>query len=404
MAEDTEHREIIMNHLLTASVLAGVLAVSVLADDGEFELLEQEVHKLAVSSAQITAQEAILIAMKTAPPKSMLVEVELFLKGETPVFDMEFLSGTGEHEIVVDAISGNVLDTEEADEEEGDAEDELDIKALQAANVSLFQAIGTALDEVKGATVVGAEAELEGGNVEYEVTLLADGVFKEVELDADGKVTEVEQEEAEGFAWTYDHDPTGKPPAGWIFDYTNPSRGKATWTVRNDLDAYSGLHVLTVKTASGGRVFNVAMASETSYKDVNVRTRIRANAGRVDQGGGVLWRCKDTDNYYVCRINPLENNFRVYKVVGGRRKQLQSCRIELTTGKWYAVRAMMVGDHITCYVDGQKRLDVHDDTFADAGMVGLWTKADASSSFDNDAAQAARADGDDHDEGEDDDD
>lgn len=393
-----------MNHLLTAAVLAGVLAVPVLADEGEFELLEQEVHKLAASSAQITAQQAIATAMKTAPPKAMLVEVELFLQGETPVFELGFLSGTGEHEVVVHATSGKVLDTEEAGEEEDDADDELDPNALQAARTSLLQAIGTAMDEVRGATVVGAEAELEGGDIEYEITLLAGGVFREVKLDADGKVREVEQEEAGGHAWIYDDDPAGKPPAGWIFDYTNPSRGKATWTVRNDIDAYSGLHVLTVKTASGGRVFNVAMASDTSYKDVSVRTRIRANSGRVDQGGGVLWRCKDTDNYYICRINPLENNFRLYKVVDGRRKQLQSCRIELTTGKWYAVRATMVGDHITCYVDGQKRLDVHDDTFADAGMVGLWTKADASSSFDNVAAQAARVDGNDHDEGKDDDD
>ena len=132
------------------------------------------------------------------------------------------------------------------------------------------------------------------------------------------------------------------------------------------------------------------MATATSYRDVNVRTRSRPISGEEDQGGGVIWRCRDENNYYICRINPLESNFRVYKVVDGRRKKLQSAHLETHPGKWYVVRAKMVDDHITCYVDGKKLLDVHDDTFTDAGMVGLWTKADASSSFDNVAVQPAR--------------
>ncbi len=119
--------------------------------------------------------------------------------------------------------------------------------------------------------------------------------------------------------------------------------------------------------------------------------KIKANSGKEDQGGGLIWRCKDENNYYVCRINPLEGNFRVYKVVDGKRKQLESVTLDAASGKWYQVRAVMVADKIECYVDGKKHLAATDDTFPQAGMIGLWTKADASSSFDNLAVYAARA-------------
>ena len=96
-----------------------------------------------------------------------------------------------------------------------------------------------------------------------------------------------------------------------------------------------------------------------------------------------IWRCKDENNYYICRMNPLENNFRVYKVINGKRQQLQSTEFKAQAGKWYVVRAKMVGNHIMCFIDDKKLLDVSDDEIKDAGLIGLWTKADASSSFDN---------------------
>jgi len=378
------------------AILAGIMAVPTLADEGDFEVLEQKVLKLAAGKAKITAQQAIKTAMQMAGA-AKLVEVELYLKGDRPEFGLEFLAGAGEKEMVVDAQSGKAIkkEREEEDEDEADEDEANEYKqankALGAAKITLPQAIEIALREVKGGTVLAAEAEIEHGELEYEVKLLIGDVFKKVELDPDGKIKEVEDEKAEGRAWIFDRDATGKPPAGWKFGYTHARDGKATWRVKKDARAFSGPNVLDLKAASASRSFNVAMATGTSYKDVNVRTRLRPNSGREDQGGGVIWRCKDPSNYYICRMNPLESNFRVYKVVDGRRRKLQSCRLETHPGRWYVVRAKMVGDHITCYVNGKKHLDVHDDTFTDAGMVGLWTKADASSSFDNVAAQAARA-------------
>ena len=110
---------------------------------------------------------------------------------------------------------------------------------------------------------------------------------------------------------------------------------------------------------------------------------MKAVSGDEDQGGGPIWRCKDENNYYICRFNPLEGNYRIYKVVNGKRKQLDTTRIETEPGKWYAVRVTMVGEHITCYLDGRKLLGVWDSTFEDFGMVGFWTKADAVTRFDD---------------------
>jgi hypothetical protein len=105
-------------------------------------------------------------------------------------------------------------------------------------------------------------------------------------------------------------------------------------------------------------------------------------AGQIDRGGGLIWRAKDGRNYYVARFNPLEDNYRVYKVVDGKRTQLQSADVKAPAG-WCDLRVVMLGDHIWCYLNGQLWLDVRDETFKSEGLIGLWTKADAQSVFDD---------------------
>jgi hypothetical protein len=109
---------------------------------------------------------------------------------------------------------------------------------------------------------------------------------------------------------------------------------------------------------------------------------MKALAGEDDQGGGLVWRAKDGANYYIARFNPLEDNYRVYKVVDGARKQLGSADFKAAPG-WHTLRVVMSADHIVCYLDGEKRLDVTDSTFKEAGKVGLWTKSDAQTHFDD---------------------
>lgn len=133
---------------------------------------------------------------------------------------------------------------------------------------------------------------------------------------------------------------------------------------------------------SPGPTFNVALAEDPSAKDVVLSVRMKAVAGEIDQGGGLVWRAKDAKNYYVARYNPLEENYRLYTVVDGERTLLKSIDIKRTEG-WHSLVVMMRGDQIECFYDGQTVLEVKDTTFPGPGKVGLWTKADAQTHFDN---------------------
>ena len=184
--------------------------------------------------------------------------------------------------------------------------------------------------------------------------------------------------------WHFDGDATGKVPSGWRITETKPTKALATWKVIRDESASSPKNVfaLTHSENYNGN-YNLAIAEKTSFKDIDLSVKVQGDSGEIDQGGGPIWRCRDENNYYICRFNPLEGNYRVYFVKDGRRKELESAKIETKAGTWYTVRVTMIGDRITCYLDGKKLLEVQDDTFKEAGMVGLWTKADAVTRFDD---------------------
>ncbi len=140
--------------------------------------------------------------------------------------------------------------------------------------------------------------------------------------------------------------------------------------------------MLAQKASNDDDTFNVVLVDGTQHKDVDIRVRLKAVAGELDRGGGLVWRAKDKDNYYIARYNPLEDNFRVYKVQAGKRTQFQSART-LGDTKWHTLRVTMTGTKIACYLDGMKYLEADDATFSEAGRIGLWSKADARSYFDD---------------------
>lgn len=175
--------------------------------------------------------------------------------------------------------------------------------------------------------------------------------------------------------WNFDSDKPGALPEG----FTNEV---GDWKVVADPTAPSKPNALAQLAKNSGSTFNVTLVSGTNYKDVDVSGKMKAIAGNEDQGGGLVWRAKDAKNYYVVRYNPLEDNYRLYKVVNGRRSQLQSTSIKHSEG-WHALRVIMQGDHIQCYYDGKKYLDAKNSTFVEAGRIGLWTKSDAQSHFDD---------------------
>jgi hypothetical protein len=171
--------------------------------------------------------------------------------------------------------------------------------------------------------------------------------------------------------WTFDDETPGASARG----FTNEV-GK--WTV---VTSDSG-KALAQSARNPNSVFNVALAGDMNARDVDLSVRMKAIAGEYDQGGGLVWRARDVKNYYLARYNPLEDNYRAYKVVNGKRTLLQNADISHTAG-WHTLRVTMEGDHIECYYDGKRYLDVKDATFPEAGKIGLWSKADAQSQFDD---------------------
>jgi hypothetical protein len=173
-----------------------------------------------------------------------------------------------------------------------------------------------------------------------------------------------------------DHAPSSEGALAWSTAETNAAGSPATWTrVADPIDG----ELLRVVTDNTGHTYNLDLSSESYGPDVEITTRLRCDGGLEDQGGGVLWRAKDASNYYISRWNPLENNLRIYKVENGKRTQLASISGELPGG-WLDFSATMKGATIlvTC---GTLTLGVEDTTFTEAGKVGLWTKADACTSF-----------------------
>jgi len=178
-------------------------------------------------------------------------------------------------------------------------------------------------------------------------------------------------------------DDAGKVPAGWKADKTGKGEG-SVWKVVADGTAPSkSVYVLAQTTESPSAVFNICVANDTNYKNLELSAAFKAVKGSVDQGGGLVWRYKDANNYYVARMNPLEDNFRVYKVQDGKRTQFASAEVKVPTGEWHRLKIENEGDHIECYLDGKLYLDVKDSTFTAAGKLGAWSKADAQSYFDD---------------------
>jgi len=179
---------------------------------------------------------------------------------------------------------------------------------------------------------------------------------------------------AQGATFTLEEERAGAAPAAWTVV-------SGEWKVQSLPGG--GQAVAQTSSVHSGSYFNVLLAPAKPVRNVGLRVRVRALAGQEDQGGGLVWRWQDPKNYYVMRINPLEDNYRLYRVVDGRRVQLASHDVELDSGRWYSLRLTMRGADMEALLDDRKCLEVQDSTFTQAGKVGLWTKADAVTQFDD---------------------
>jgi hypothetical protein len=174
-------------------------------------------------------------------------------------------------------------------------------------------------------------------------------------------------------------------PEGWTSTLTGS--GDPKWTVESDRTAPSKL---TVLKQSGRATYPLILKNDTNIKDGFVEMKFKAIAGSQDRAAGIVWRAKDANNYYVVRANALEDNVVLYKTVGGVRSALDivgrnggyGIDVPVPANTWHALRINFQGSRFSVSFNGKKLFEVEDSTFADAGKVGLWTKADSVTLFD----------------------
>ena len=183
----------------------------------------------------------------------------------------------------------------------------------------------------------------------------------------------------------FDADAVGAAPSGWTCGVTGV--GSPRWTVAVEPGAPSGTNVLR---QSGSGTFPWCVRSGTSLSDGFVEVKFKPLTGREDQAGGLVWRWKDGDHYYVARANALENNVSLYYTAGGSRKTIRYVDAQVASGAWHTLRVEFVATRIAVSLDGKRYIDVEDSHIGGTGSVGVWTKADSVTAFDDFAYGAAR--------------
>jgi hypothetical protein len=184
----------------------------------------------------------------------------------------------------------------------------------------------------------------------------------------------------------FDGDVAGSPPQGWTVTMTGT--GNPKWTVEKDDTAPSLSNVLK---QSGTATYPLALKDHTNIKDGFVEVRFKAISGSEDRAGGIVWRAKEAKNYYIVRANALEDNVVLYKTVNGKRNSLDiigrkggyGVKVPVAANQWHTLRIDFEGSRFRVSFNGKSLFEVEDTTFTDAGMIGLWTKADSVTVFDD---------------------
>lgn len=185
----------------------------------------------------------------------------------------------------------------------------------------------------------------------------------------------------------FDQDAPGASPMGWQCGRTGS--GSPRWQVEADASAPSKPHVLK---QSGAAAFAWCVRQGTAIADGFVEVKFKPLAGREDQAGGVIWRWKDGDNYYVARANALEDNVSLYYTENGRRKTLKYVDASVAAGTWHTLRVEFNARRIKVLHDGKPCIELEDDHIQGGGAVGVWTKADSVTAFDDFSYGAVKGD------------
>ena len=177
---------------------------------------------------------------------------------------------------------------------------------------------------------------------------------------------------------TFDAETVGAPPRGWTAGVTG--RGTHRWTVEADESAPSKSRVLK---QSGRGDFPWCVKDTPAFADGRIEVKFKSISGKEDQAGGLVWRWKDGDNYYVARANALENNVSLYYTQGGRRITIKYVDAPVAANQWHTLGVEFSGSRMRVALDGRTYIDLDDAHIAGPGRVGVWTKADSTTVFDD---------------------
>jgi hypothetical protein len=170
----------------------------------------------------------------------------------------------------------------------------------------------------------------------------------------------------------------GALPGGWTCGVTG--KGSPKWAVGADPSAPSPGNTLQ---QTGNGTFPWCVINPISLTDGFVEVKFKPLRGREDQAGGVVWRWKDGENYYVARANALENNVSLYYTANGRRNTIRYVDAPVALNVWHTLRVEFSGQNIRVALNGKTYIDISDGRITGAGAVGVWTKADSVTSFDD---------------------
>jgi hypothetical protein len=176
----------------------------------------------------------------------------------------------------------------------------------------------------------------------------------------------------------FDEAKPGEIPHGWTFGVTG--KGSPIWKVEADASAPSSPNVLK---QSGSGTFPWCVRQSARIADGFVEVKFKPLAGRADQAGGVVWRFKDGDEYYIARANALENNVSLYHVEKGQRLTIKYVNAPVAAQKWHTLRVEFAGKSIKVLLDGKQYIGLDDEHITGDGAVGVWTKADSVTAFDD---------------------
>ncbi len=176
----------------------------------------------------------------------------------------------------------------------------------------------------------------------------------------------------------FDKEKSNKAPSEWRCGLTG--KGNPKWMVIRENTAPSSPNVLS---QSGRGSFPWCVIPGVSLSDGFVEVKFKPLSGKIDQAGGLIWRFKDGNQYYVARANALENNVSLYYVEKGRRKTITYVDAPVPQNEWNTLRVEFAGDEIKVFLNGKKNIDLKDKTIPGTGAVGVWTKADSKTLFDN---------------------